>query len=67
LILITSVLTKASRTISKIVAKIKEPGICFCDDHCGAKVSYKMKTAILFFCFSKKNNATVRVKLAPPA
>ena len=57
LILIVSVLTKASRSISKIVAKVKETGICFCDDHCGAKVSYKMKTTNLFFNFCKKNNA----------
>jgi hypothetical protein len=50
-------LTKASRAISKIVAKVKETGICFCDDHCGAKVSYKMKPANLFFVFVKIFNA----------
>jgi hypothetical protein len=54
LILITSVLTKASRTISKIVAKVKETGMCFCDDHCAAKVSENINSPNLFFCFYKK-------------
>lgn len=53
--LFISVLTKASRTISKIVAKIKEAGICICNYHCAAKVSEKTKLTNLFFY--KKLNA----------
>jgi hypothetical protein len=46
-----SVLTKASRTISKIVAKIKEAGICFCDCHCGSKSKLEIETNKFIFYF----------------
>jgi hypothetical protein len=60
--LFVSVLTKASRTISKIVAKIK-PGICFCECHYFSKVRYgnEMNKVILLF-FKKYFSALYAIK-----
>lgn len=51
--LFISVLTKASRTISKIEAKIK-PGICFCDCHLFFKSKIQYENCKLNFVHLKK-------------
>jgi len=62
LLIFIFILTKASRSATKIEAKIKESGICFFECHCCAKVSEKIISANLFSFLTKASRSATKIE-----